>query len=202
MTIVALEFGDCDAHCRWFPCPLPGEESLRMHEPDNHAIFYLLVILFTTAASVADADVTQQSLFKIERSKNSNIVQYDAQIESNGKLDAKKPVIVYWFRPGKEDPIRQLSWVQKRFAYGFKADLDKASDTVTLDMVADIGRPIVIFLENDSYRATILIDGADAYIKKFYIHSTGSGMATKVEYIDLFGLDVESSEERYERIVP
>ena len=37
----------------------------------------------------------RQSLFRIERSKNANILQYDAQIGPDGKLNKKEPVIVY-----------------------------------------------------------------------------------------------------------
>lgn len=36
-----------------------------------------------------------EHLFRIERSKNVNIVQYDAQLTQKGKLDPEKPVMAY-----------------------------------------------------------------------------------------------------------
>ena len=76
-----------------------------------------LIIALVALPAFAD-ELRQQALFKIERSKNANIVQYDVRVDENGKLAKKKPVIAYWIRPGKEERIRQLNWIQRTFAYG------------------------------------------------------------------------------------
>ena len=165
----------------------------------------LLLIVLTSALLSADvvADTDGQPLFHIDRSQNNKIVKYDAQLEPDGTLNRKKPVVAYWYRPDDaEEPTRKLSWVQRRFAYGFKAKLDEASQTVTMDMVAELGRPIVVIREDDDYQATIRIDGSNCYIDQIYIASTGRGMNTKVDYIDLKGRDVQTGEVRQERITP
>ena len=164
----------------------------------KYAGLAVLAFLFSAIPALS-RELTPQALFKIERSKNANIVQYDAQIEVDGKLNSNKPVAVYWIRPGKEQRIRQLSFIQKRFAYGFDAKLDQESDTVTLDMVADIGRPIVVRHADEGYRAIMRIDGAASYLEKLFIHSTGGGLSTKLVYIDMFGQDLVTGEDRYER---
>jgi len=144
----------------------------------------------------------RQALFKIERNKNANIVQYDAQIGADGKLLKKEPVVAYWIRLAEKGQVEQLSWVQKAFAYGFNVKHDPKNDTLELDMKAEIGRPITVQREGDGYRATAQIEGSKAYIKKIFIHATGKGMSTSVNYIELHGDDAKTGESRFEKIVP
>jgi len=43
-------------------------------------------------------ELTSHPLFHIERSKNANIVQYDAQVAVDGRLFEKEPIVGYWIR--------------------------------------------------------------------------------------------------------
>ena len=144
----------------------------------------------------------RQALFKIERNKNANIVQYDAQIGADGKLLKKEPVVAYWVRLAEKGQVEELSWVQKTFAYGFNVKHDLKNDTLELDMKADIGRPITVQRAGDGYRAAAQIDGSNAYIEKIFIHATGKGMSTTVNYIELHGDDAKTGEKRFEKTVP
>lgn len=178
-----------------------GSPTIRHANRGEYAGFAVLVFLFSAMPALG-GELTPQALFKIERSKNANIVQYDAQIEVGGKINSRKPVAAYWIRPGKEPRIKQLSFIQRRFAYGFDAKLDQENGMVTLDMVADIGRAIVVRPAQEGYRATMRIDGAESYLEKLFIHSTGGGLSTKLVYIDMFGQDLATGEDRYERFTP
>ena len=143
-----------------------------------------------------------QHLFKIERSKNANIVQYDAQLGPDGKLQKKEPVVAYWIRLAEQGQVEKLSWVQRVFAYGFKAKLDRDRETAALDMSADFGRPIIVIREGDQYRATAPIDGSQSYLEKIFIQAHGKGISVTVEYIELFGEDMKTGESRYQKFVP
>ena len=160
------------------------------------------LIVAVLALPTFAGETQQHPLFTIERSKNANVVQYDVRVKESGKLAKKKPVIAYWIRPGKEEQIRKLTWVQRTFAYGFKAKLSKDRDSATLDLVADIGRLIHVNQVDGDYLASMRIDGVDSYIERLYIKSTGSGLSTSVDYIDLHGKGIESGEEHYERFIP
>jgi hypothetical protein len=69
-------------------------------------------------------------------------------------------------------------------------------------MKADIGRPISVKREADGYRAMAQIEGSTSYIEKIFIHATGKGMSTTVNYIEMYGNDVKTGEKRSEKIVP
>lgn len=147
-------------------------------------------------------DRQTQHLFRIERSKNANIVQYDVQVQEDGKLDPRQPVVVYWIRHAKEGQKEDLKWAEKNFAYGFKAKYNAETNTADIDMVAKINRKITVQEVGGEYRAETIIDGKSAYLDKIFISSKGSGMSSKINYMEFFGKDINSEEDRYEKFKP
>ena len=161
------------------------------------ALIMLCMPLFVQAKTLAS-----HPLFHIERSKNANIVQYDAQVAEDGKLYKKEPVVGYWIRLNEQGQKQELSWLQRTFAYGFSTKLDKNRERAILKMKADVGEDIEIIRVGDQFRATIKIDGAPSYFEKMYIDATRDGMSLNVRYVELFGKDMQTGEERYEKLVP
>jgi len=168
----------------------------------NRITIYILIALVCSPVLSFGDTLTRQSLFKIERSKNANIIQYDVQLGPDGKLHAKEPVVGYWIRLAEQGQAQELSWVQRKFAFGFKATYNKAEDSVVLDMVADLGRLITVIRTDDGYKGTINISGTLAYLDTIYINSSGKGLSVEINYIELFGKDVNNNEDRHERFEP
>jgi hypothetical protein len=166
--------------------------------PLKTAIFALVISPLTLPANEA----AQEQLFRIERSKNANIVQYDARLGPDGKLARKDPIVAYWVRLAEDGRQEELSWLQKTFAYGFDAELSTDRTQLTLNLKADIGRPLLVRCTDFKCRTTAKIDGAPTYLRKIFVHSSGKGLATSVEFIELFGEDVNGGGERYERLIP
>jgi hypothetical protein len=142
----------------------------------------------------------RDALFHIERNKNANIVQYDVQIGADGRLDSKKPVVAYWIRLAEQGQIRKLTWIQRKFAYGFTVKLDQDENTATLNLVRKIGRTIEVKRVGEDYRAVTQIHGVASYIDRIFIHASGKGLSTRVDYIDLHGNAVKNLDVQYERI--
>lgn len=164
------------------------------------AIFSICLII--SPLVIFGSEPGRDPLFKIERNTNANIIQYDAQIGPDDRFLKKEPVVAYWIRHAEQGQVQKLSWVQKTFAYGFDASLDQEKNIVRLDMKAEIGRPITVKRGGSDYRATAEIDGSASYVKKIFIHATGKGMSTSVDYIELHGTDMKTGENRFERFVP
>ena len=156
------------------------------------------MIATTAGASEPERD----ALFRIERNKNANIVQYDAQVEADGTLNRKDPVVAYWVRLADQGQLRELTWVQKKFAYGFKAKLNNDRSTATLDMAANLGRLLTVKQTGNDYQAVADIEGAACYVEKIYIDASGKGTSTKVNFIEIYGSAVDGGIEHYERLVP
>ena len=165
----------------------------------------IVAVLLSTLflAGPARAEVPErQHLFHIERSKNANIVQYDAQVAADGKLFRKEPVIGYWVRLAEQGQVQELNWIQRTFAYGFKTRLSRDRESAELDMNADVGRAINIVRVGDAYRATVEIDGTPAFFDKMYIDAYQKGLSVTVYYVELYGKDMETGEDRYEKFIP
>lgn len=165
------------------------------------SIIYISIAVLIPIESLSK-DTQTQHLFNIERSKNENVVQYDVQVKADGKLDANEPVIAYWVRLAKDGQKEDLKWVEKQFAYGFKAKYNPKTNTATLDLVAKINRQIKVSEVQGEYRAETTIDSQPAYLEKIFISSKGKGMSTEIIYMELFGKDVQTGEDRYEKFKP
>jgi hypothetical protein len=162
----------------------------------------LLVILLVCAVGIAQASApTRQSLFFIERSKNANIVQYDAQVDSSGRLVRDEPVVAYWIRLAEQGQEKELSWMQWLFAFGFDTKFTPENGIVGLEMNAGIDRLISIVRDGERFRARVVIDGFQAYLDRVFIKSQRKGFFVDVDYIELFGEDIESAGGRYEKII-
>lgn len=164
----------------------------------------LVALIYTTLlipCQSFSADREMRHLFTIERSKNANIVQYDAQLTPEGKLDPKEPIISYWVMLAKDGRKQELNLIEKKMAYGFKAKYDAEGNFVIIDMVADIQRKVKVYEIDGIYRAETLIDGHSAFVEKIYIKSIEGRTLPRVEYIELFGQDIETGDDRYEKLI-
>jgi hypothetical protein len=160
-----------------------------------------LALIFSPAILQASQPRTE-SLFKIERSKNANIIQYDAQIGTDGRLLKKEPVIGYWIRLNEQGQVQELSWLQRTFAFGFSAKYHSSSNTATVDMVADLGQPIIVKQVDKKYIATVDFDGETSQLEKIFIQAHGKGMSVTVEYVEIFAKDLKTGKDTYAKIIP
>ncbi len=152
-------------------------------------------------ASVAFADSTQP-LFVIERSTNSNVVHYEAQLGEDRKLNESDPVVVYWEMKTKAGKRQELSGVEKRRAYGFKFEPDAATPgSVLLHLVPYDKRKLRVSAVDGAASAEITIDGKPSKLKKIFIHTVGHSLIPGVDYIELFGSEVASGTSTYEKIL-
>lgn len=165
-------------------------------------IIGLVLCLLTIPTLVTASELSSDPLFHIERNKNANIVQYDAQLDQDGRLHGKEPVIAYWIRLADEGEIKKLSWIQRKFAYGFKIEIDKEDNSARVDMTVKIGRSIVVKRNGEDYRAVAHINGVESFIDKIFIQAHGRGLFTRVDYIEFYGSAVIDQKAQHERFVP
>ena len=177
--------------------------AMKIHFYASRLIVVLAVCAVCCPLLLADKEIPcQQHLFKIERAKNANIIQYDVQHDSEGLLDKRRPVTAYWIRLAEEGQKMDLRMLEKKFAYGFNARYNADSNTVDLRLKAKIGRGLKVMATPKGFRAQVLIRGQNAWLEKIFIKSSGKGLRTKIEYYDLYGIDSVNGEDRFERITP
>jgi hypothetical protein len=159
----------------------------------------VLLACLLAAPGLAPAQTTKE-IFHIERSKNKNVVRYDAQIGKDGQLDPKEPVVSYWLGPtGKRWPVKTFD---RTFFYGFKVRKDKTGDFWHLVIAAAKDRPMKLFLKDGVPRAEGRFGGTAAYLQKLYVRFAEDTTIPKVLYVDLVGVDAKTGAPRRERVVP
>ena len=141
-------------------------------------------------------------LFIIERSKNANVVHYDARLTPDGRLDAREPVIAYYVMLAEDGRRKELNWIEKTLAYGFDIEPGEAAGEYRMTMVAAGDRLITVRKVGKAVRAELVIAGRPAVVEKMYIKSSEGLFQPKVHYIELYGKDVQTAEKRYEKVFP
>jgi predicted small lipoprotein YifL len=153
------------------------------------------------AAAPTTAQKKTQSLFIIGHNKDANVVQYDARLTADGKLDPKEPVIVYWVIRAEDGRREELNWIEKKKGYGFDIKLDPSVDGYKMNLRGDPQRQITVKKEGDAIRAEVIIGGRQAVLEKIYINSSDGLMGPKVHYIVLSGKDLKTGGKCSQKIV-
>ncbi len=161
----------------------------------------LSAVILTSIVVPAYAKNTRP-LFVIERSTNKNVVQYDAQLTREGSLDPKEPVIAYWVMLANGGHREELTPLEKHLAYGFTIVPDPSGRGYELILAGDKERGIRVSQESGKVTAETMIAGRPALLEKLYIDFTDGFGLPKPNYIELFGRDPKSADNRYEKIVP
>ena len=142
-----------------------------------------------------------QPLFIIERNKNANVVDYDAQLTADGKLDPREPVIAYWVMLAKDGRRQNLNWIEKKTAYGINIKPDPSVNGYQMTIVAATQRSITVKQVGSAVRAEIVIDGRPAILEKMYLNATEKLTGPTVHYLELHGKDVQTGEKRFEKVM-
>ena len=161
----------------------------------------LAAVILSGVVVPASAQDTQQ-LFVIERSANMNVVHYVAQLTKDGALDPKAPVIAYWIMLANGGHREDLNLVEKQLAYGFTIRPDSSGRFYRMTLAADKEREIKVYQAGGNVKAEMVIDGRPAFLHKLYVSSTESGILPSVNYVELFGRDSVTGEQRYEKLMP
>jgi hypothetical protein len=93
-------------------------------------------------SATAAAQAQTQPLFIIERSKNANVVHYDARLNADGKLESREPVIAYWIMLAEDGRREDLNWIEKKKAYGFDITPDPSGNGYKMTVVSAPDRRI------------------------------------------------------------
>ena len=155
-----------------------------------------------TPSVPAASQASTQPLFVMARSTNTNVVHYDAQLTANGDLDPEEPVIAYWIMLAEDGHREDLTWLEKQKAYGFTVAPDPAVNGYTLTIAAVPERKMTVTKAGGRVRAELVIDGHEATVERIYIDATSGLFGPKVQYVELSGKDLETGQERTEKILP
>ncbi len=140
-------------------------------------------------------------LFRIERSKNANVVLYEAKPGKETSLDADDPVTASWLLLASSGERKKLSFFEKLVAYGYNVKLADSNQSAVLTLKALRGRTLRVVTNDGCLVALGSIGGSEAVLKRVFVTTDEHGLTPKVISIELFGVDPLSGEPRTEKIL-
>jgi hypothetical protein len=164
--------------------------------------WFTVLALLPLLASLVAAQIKDSPLFIIERNKNANVVHYDARITADGKLDRKKPVLAYWIMLAEDGRRTELSWIENKKAYGFTIKPARSANAYKMILVAVPKRQIIVKKKKDAVSAETVINGRQAILEKIYINASDGLTGPKVQFIEVYGKDLQTGEKLREKTVP
>ena len=168
-----------------------------------HQLAVLAALLSMSRADLVGAGIElSQPLFIIEKSTNANVVHYDAVITPDGDLDSREPIIAYWVMAAEDGRREDLTSAERRKAFGFTIMRGRDANSYHLRLAAQQQRDIYVSRKGNSVRATTLIAGRCGYLTKIHVKMHKLFGLPKVEFIELMGSDIATSESICERVRP
>jgi len=161
------------------------------------AAFALALVLCLPAHG---AEPPGRRLFIIERSVNSNIVVYDANVIEGKALNGARPVDAYWIMRELGGRREELNYIEKRRAYGFDIEKVREGSHYRMAIRSFRDRPISIVLEKNRPRAVMEINGRRGYLSRIFIASAGSAIVPLIDHVVLYGVDMVTGEPLREKI--
>jgi len=156
--------------------------------------------LFVKEKSPSDSN---KLLFYIEQNKNKNTVFYDVNKLADGKINPKKPVVVYWKNFATDGKKEELSYFEWKMAYGFDFKVNKAKNNSFVLFLKSIKRDVQVYIDADRQAKCVMkIKGKMAYLNKIFVQATQTMFLPQVEYLGVYGTELISGKQIYEKILP
>jgi Domain of unknown function (DUF4833) len=148
-----------------------------------------------------DSDIR---LFYIQRSSNANAVIYDANLMADKKLNTKNPVHTYWIKYAEGGKKQELTTIQRTLAYGlYTKEVAGEKESYDGHFLAYRKRKFVVKLMPQGEPVALFpINGKMQILKKVFVKVDESGMMPSVVYVELWGKDVATGKEVYEKFKP
>ncbi len=140
-------------------------------------------------------------LFRIERSKNANVVVYEARPGQKSALDPDEPVTASWILLASDGRRQSLNFFERLLAYGFDVKLGPLAQNARLTLKALKGRTLKIAQRDGCLAAYGVIAGVETVLKRVFVTTDERGATPSVLSIELFGVDALTGEERSEKLV-
>ena len=143
-------------------------------------------------------------LFYLQRDPNTNTVIYQLNVDRAGQLNEDEPVNVFWLRYDEHGERQDLSFIQRRFAYGLRAQ-KLAPDRYELKFAA-YGKVRFFLLRSPTDKAFHVyttIGGKQLQLERVFLRIEGGTFwVPNVKYIEFKGLNTATREPLVERVLP
>jgi len=145
-------------------------------------------------------------LFCVQRSHNKNTIVYDLNTLPDGSLDKDAPIHPYWIRYEEGGNLQELSFIQRKYAYGLNyevSDAQKGSYKVTFVCYNKKSLVLMKGGKDHRYHAYVSLNNRVLELNRVFVKTEGGTFwFPVVKYIDISGIDIKTGAFVTERFVP
>lgn len=141
-------------------------------------------------------------LFYLQRDPNTNTIICELNVEKNGDINKKDPIKVYWIRYGDDGEKEDLSYIQRKFAYGIQTKAI-GDDEYELRFVSHKKLPMYLMKSDDDkkYHVYVTVNKKKIQLEKIFVRiEGGSFWLPNVKYVELKGINTANKTSIIERI--
>jgi phosphatidylglycerophosphate synthase len=200
---------------------LKREESEKSRSTASKTLVSVVVIAATMALSAAvppgiikysftepqdtfpvPKGITNQ-LFYLQRTHNTNTIICELNLDNRGQLNEDNPVHVYWIRYPEGGIKKELSYIQRVFAYGMKYNkLNNGSYRLHFVCYSKQQFHLMKYQGDNKYHVFATIRQKEAILTRIFVKTDESGTFWKphVIYFELKGIDPVTGKELMERL--
>jgi hypothetical protein len=123
--------------------------------------------------------------------------------DKNGNLDPENPVHVYWLSYSQDSSRNELNYIQRKLAYGVQVYPTDKKNEFDISLVSYKKKRIHIFKnEKGEMQANMMINGKMARFRNVYVEIAKNFFIPEIAYVEVFGEDLTTGKEVYEKIIP
>jgi len=171
------------------------------------ALLALLLLAATVLPAAAEEKFPVPSddnlIFYVQRSLNSNTIVYTARLDADGKLDARRPVEVFWRRFNDDGEKRDLSSLERNFAFGVKSEPAPGQPgSFLMRVVSYQKRPALLKIVDGKPRLEGKVSGVPCRLDHAFLDVDESGSVPSVTRVHLYGFSLATGELVKESFIP
>lgn len=177
------------------------------------ALFIFLSAFLTVNAQTADRSNPsplkfptpkgiKNQLFYLQRDPNTNTIIYELNLNAKAEVNRAEPILVYWLRYDDNDEKKDLSYIQRKFAYGIQTK-EIAKDQWEIRFVSHKKIPMYLMQskEDQKYHVYVTVNNKKIELSKIFVRiEGGSFWLPNVKYVELTGINTATGTPVVERI--
>lgn len=143
----------------------------------------------------------ENQLFYLQRDPNLNTIICELNADKNGIVNRKEPILVYWMRYGDSGEKQDLSYIQRKFAYGIQTK-EIAKDQYELRFVSHKKLPMYLLRGDDrKFHVYVTVNQKRLQVERIFVRiEGGSFWLPNVKYVEIKGVNTGNDAVITERI--
>jgi phosphatidylinositol phosphate synthase len=142
-------------------------------------------------------------LFIIERSRDANEVLYELNLDKNGDLDLKEPIVASWLMHTEGGRKKPLPWFQRKFGYGLRfSKINK--EEAYFQFAPFSGRDFKLKKDKrGDYKVCTIVEGKNVELDYIYLQiEYGTFWAPDIQRVELHAHDPQTRKALVEVVNP